>query len=415
LSPLIEALGFIPKARERSLWIIANDREALESLTPLVDAVIARQERLQLIFTAPPSVAPWITQRFPGSRVHGFPAANPLSIASFLARGNFRTIAFVEDSAPPSAALLQGAIAAGVSLLGLSARAAGRDPSPLVSRHAEMFLTIANSGSARSPYRHVDVEDAVAILSELLGRDLKTRRQGRSATALLAGALLSTARNPRWRTSLSWRIDRLPDAQALNEALYRPGTIMCLGNGPSSEDARLLALNHDALFRVNHSWLARGFLTRPKVIFTGGSRSMTALGDAIFGLQSEEAERRILLSRMFNPALPATRFFNVHDVSNGIAAFPWGTLRPTNGATMIAAAVALKPKRLIVAGIDLFQHREGTYPGDTATPNAFSPAHDRDAERNFIISQLAKHEGELVIIGDILLEAYNRSKSGGLA
>jgi hypothetical protein len=79
---------------------------------------------------------------------------------------------------------------------------------------------------------------------------------------------------------------------------------------------------------------------------------------------------------------------------------------------MIAVAVALKPQRLIVAGIDLFQHPDGTYPGDRSTPNAFSPAHDRDAELSFILGLLNDFQGEIYIVGDILKTAYNRSKSG---
>ena len=39
---------------------------------------------------------------------------------------------------------------------------------------------------------------------------------------------------------------------------------------------------------------------------------------------------------------------------------------PTNGALMVAVAAALQPKRLVIAGLDLYRHPEGRYPGSTA-------------------------------------------------
>jgi hypothetical protein len=258
----------------------------------------------------------------------------------------------------------------------------------------------------------LDLSETVLLIGELLGRDLKAKREGARFGGSIAGGLLAATRHGPWREALKWRIARYGDAADLRARLKTPKAILCLGNGPSSEDRSLSAMPHDALFRVNHSWQSRGFLCEPDVVFTGGTRSMTAVADAIFGVQSGEAERRIIAARAFDPRLPATEFFNVGDISERLWSFPWGTLRPTNGAAMIAAAVALKPQRLIVAGIDLFQHPDGSYPGDRSTPNAFSPAHDRDAELSFILGLLNDFQGEIHIVGDILKTAYNRSKSG---
>ena len=69
---------------------------------------------------------------------------------------------------------------------------------------------------------------------------------------------------------------------------------------------------------------------------------------------------------------------------------------------MLATAVALQPKRLIVAGMDLFQHPAGSYPGDSTTPNAYTVLHDRDTELAFILSRLDRFEGELTILSEIL-------------
>ena len=57
---------------------------------------------------------------------------------------------------------------------------------------------------------------------------------------------------------------------------------------------------------------------------------------------------------------------------------------PTNGAVMIATAIALRPKRLIVAGVDMFSDPRGSYPGDEKTPNAYIVAHSGDIETHFI-------------------------------
>jgi len=43
-----------------------------------------------------------------------------------------------------------------------------------------------------------------------------------------------------------------------------------------------------------------------------------------------------------------------------------------------------------------------TYPGDTVTPNAYTPAHTFDKELAFILSHLERFKGEIVIVGDVL-------------
>ena len=283
-----------------------------------------------------------------------------------------------------------------------------------VAADAEFLVRL---GEAKSPAggetkeRQLDLAGAVLLIGELLGRDLKAKRESSRFGGTIANSLLAASRTERWRGFLAWRISRYGSAAELAARLKAPNTIMCLGNGPSCEDPSVLEMPHDALFRVNHSWQSRNVLTDPDVVFTGGTRSMTAVADAIFGVQSDEAERRIIAARAFDPRLPATQFFNVGDISDRLWSFPWGSLRPTNGAAMIAAATALEPQRLIVAGIDLFQHPDGSYPGDRTTPNAFSPAHDRDAELTFILGLLNDFPGDVVIVGDTLKSAYNRSKS----
>jgi hypothetical protein len=69
---------------------------------------------------------------------------------------------------------------------------------------------------------------------------------------------------------------------------------------------------------------------------------------------------------------------------------------------MIAAAVALEPRKLIIGGIDLFEDPAGAYPGDAATPNAYVAVHDAQTELKYVLETLAKFRGELVILGSVL-------------
>ena len=55
----------------------------------------------------------------------------------------------------------------------------------------------------------------------------------------------------------------------LDELRLRLGTprhILCLGNGPSSEDARLKGCPFDCLFRVNWIWRDRGLYLNPNLV-----------------------------------------------------------------------------------------------------------------------------------------------------
>ncbi|SNB70364.1 hypothetical protein SAMN07250955_107179 [Arboricoccus pini] len=194
--------------------------------------------------------------------------------------------------------------------------------------------------------------------------------------------------------------------EELRQRLGGPQNIICLGNGPSSEDPRLADFAFDCCFRVNHSWATRGFLTTPDMVFTGAKQSIERLPEQrLFGFFSIESERDILgrftaTSRKLDYAT-AERLGST-DFSR------FGFYRPTNGAVMIAVAVALRPARLIVGGIDLFRHPAGTYPGDTSTPNAYAAPHAPDLELDFILDMLESLEGEIVIVGDVLREEWDK-------
>jgi hypothetical protein len=136
------------------------------------------------------------------------------------------------------------------------------------------------------------------------------------------------------------------------------------------------------------------------MVFTGSKRTIEELADiGLFGFHTIVSEQEILrrctfLGRRFAYAT-AERLGTVDFARYGIYA-------PTNGAVMLATAVRLRPQRLVVAGIDLFSHPAGSYPGDSTTPNAYTVRHDRDTELAFILDLLESFQGELVIVSEVL-------------
>src|SRR3546814_11040276 len=65
---------------------------------------------------------------------------------------------------------------------------------------------------------------------------------------------------------------------------------------------------------------------------------------------------------------------------------------------MLATAVALQPRHLVVAGVDLFNHPAGAYPGDAVTPNAYTAAHEPGTELALLLEALSLYEGDLTIL-----------------
>ncbi|MEE9494796.1 MAG: hypothetical protein V3W04_15660 [Gammaproteobacteria bacterium] len=188
---------------------------------------------------------------------------------------------------------------------------------------------------------------------------------------------------------------------SLKNELGNPTCILCLGNGPSSIDSRLNYMAYDVLFRVNHLWLKQGHLSHPDMIFTGLKSTVKAYKEnTIFGFQTLAREEDMLVK-----CLPIPRKLT-YATAEAVGSVNYKELdasyQPTNGLVMLATAVALQPEKIIIAGVDLFQHPTGAYPADTTTPNAYTLAHDRDMEQAEILDVLAKFKGELVILSEIL-------------
>jgi 3-deoxy-D-manno-octulosonic-acid transferase len=200
---------------------------------------------------------------------------------------------------------------------------------------------------------------------------------------------------------LRTRSRRIETLAALREHLGQPDTILCLGNGPSSEAPCLAHLPHDCLFRVNWRWVERDRFRQPDVIFTGDRESLRHCPACLFGFRTI-AEETSVLWHTFADRRGRANYFTVERLPLWVNR-DWPA-RPTNGAAMIAVAAALAPRRLVIAGIDLFEHPAGRYPGQPAD-NRYAPMHDRDVELAILREALARFAGEVRIISPTLAEA----------
>jgi len=148
------------------------------------------------------------------------------------------------------------------------------------------------------------------------------------------------------------------------------------------------------------------------MVFCGSKVTLKRIPEAIFGLQSLESERRLLsylVLRLLHGR--AARFATLARYDLFLTKPEWAHIRPTNGASMLAAAVALQPARLIISGIDLFSHPAGSYPGDSQTPNAYTPGHEPGSELALLLEALKAYRGELVILSEALAREWQAFKN----
>ncbi|MET2832130.1 hypothetical protein [Mesorhizobium shangrilense] len=197
---------------------------------------------------------------------------------------------------------------------------------------------------------------------------------------------------------------RIASLDGLAERLEKPRTIICLGNGPSSEDQRLADFGDAALFRVNWNWRGRGWMTGPGVVFTADpdlpgpeARPVIVFPTAAVG--------RPILSRHIRAMRPPSAGYAFLDEFDPSLTDLSGPMIPTNGALMIAIAAALKPERIVVAGMDLYQHPDGRYPGDAEALGGYSREHSAEIDLDLIRTALRGFAGETIILSDNLREA----------
>jgi hypothetical protein len=193
--------------------------------------------------------------------------------------------------------------------------------------------------------------------------------------------------------------------------LRQPQDILCLGNGPSSEDARLVDISYDCLFRVNWIWSQRTSHVNPNLVFTADRDLPAGSPKPILGFPNEAVGLPILRyhSFMFRP--PRQGYIFIDTLIPTLKARR-SEVVPSNGAIMISLAAALKPKRMIIAGIDLYTHKEGRYPGDSHAIDGYSRDHNRTNDVAFIRSALSAYRGEVIILSDSLREELKNENDG---
>ena len=436
LSVFLEKLGFFPFAGTRTVWVVADTVAELESAGPLFENFRERLARIDLAVSARHdgelgALAAALPKCF------AVPLPWPIGPVVFklLLRLNTRMLVFLGLPGARDRVLLQQArkrmlpvVVLDPQLFGVLPQdgpAAGvalcaEDPQLLSIDHfylAEAGLAPALAAAGIDPARITNIPAAqdeperLSFLAErlrsYLARDLKLLRgQARPLRRGFERCLLNAMAQPWMRPLTGLKFERIGSLQDLGRELGHPKTILCLGNGPSSEDPQLLGLPHDALFRVNHRWRERGFLAEPQVVFTGSKDSVSSLSKVIFGFLSVESEGRMRNFWLFLPNLRRLRYLTVERFDLFLRQGQWREMRPTNGASMLTTAVALQPRRLVVSGFDLFSHPEGSYPGDTATPNAYSPGHDPNRELDALLHALSLYRGELVILSSALAQAW---------
>ena len=181
----------------------------------------------------------------------------------------------------------------------------------------------------------------------------------------------------------------------LRRRLGEPKTILCLGNGPSSESADVDEVRFDCLFRVNWIWRDRARLATPRLVFTADFDPPSP-GASIICFPTRADANRILISYVRRRIDARTEYLVLPELPSPLFRKTWSH-RPTNGAMMLAAAAHLRPSRLIVAGIDLYLHPQGKYPGETDEPNQYDAIHDRNIDLAFIRAALDQLDGTVEI------------------
>jgi hypothetical protein len=421
---LCAKIGYVAKRRGRSIVVLPADRPTVEAASELLAELQRRYPRLNFVFLAgPPALRAWLSARFPNDRVVPFPwLVGPL-LGGFLARVNTQLVLVLGAMSQPTERVLARALAdeTAAAIVGLDGgvHAWSLPGSEAPSHHAGRLSVPRANGTATivggaaadrltvvAPPEQPDLDLVVEQLVPLIAleRPERTSRPVRLLARLLRNCL-SGPPGHRWVAGLVGRKYETFDTPGqLAAALGHPRTLLCLGNGPSSEDPRLQGIRFDCLFRANHSWLDRGFLTAADAVFTGAMPSILAIRrPVIFCLHNHRAEQRLLVRGLRMSG--RIRFANVQRFGL-VDPAKFDAHLPTNGAMMLATAVALRPQRLIVAGIDLFQDPRGPYPGGSMTPNAYTACHDRSLEERFILDTLDGYDGELVILSPVLEESW---------
>lgn len=365
LGPVKRRLAGGPRPAEDAVLVLAPDSATLRQAGGVIDRLTGGGWRLSVLLVVP-DASPILAERFPGAEIR-IPHL-PLGRLSFaaLAAMRVRSVLILEP------ALLHSQFAA-------LARGAARRGVPVFACEATEIDRLADDGAA---------SELASELAAAIGVERDPAFSPDRLAARLSGPVARRFLFP-WLT-------RLETVDALYARLNRPQTILCLGNGPSGRNPVLAGLGHDVLFRVNSDWRADGLLERPDMVFAGVKRAMRKMGKTPLGVASERKANALIACRGLEPWHGRAEFTVVEQIAAPIVPDIPGALRPTTGAYMLAAAIALRPRRLIVAGMDMFRHPDGAYAGGSRETNAYTPSHSFETDAAFLRQSLSHFTGELV-------------------
>ncbi|MBK0400277.1 hypothetical protein H0I76_13845 [Limibaculum sp. M0105] len=404
LKALLRRLADGPKPAEEALVVVLPDADAARAASGLLARLADGSHRLDVVAAVsrresagalqPLSSLPRLQIRVPR-----LPTAVP--VRAVLA--GLRARAMVVVGAPEAFPRELARLVAGARRRGLPVYALPPDTLERLASGAEAdggFRPLSAVAAETMPAAGADFEAMVRHLARAVGIE---RGQGPLLDAA-SRRVQKTLATPPARRLLGRFVARIDTAEALSRRLGAPRTILCLGNGPTSAEPVLEQIAHDALFRVNHQWKSQGFLATPDMIFAGVKRSMRAAGRGPIGVATARKERALFAARLLEFWHGPFSYAVIEEIAAGVVPAIEGPLRPTTGAYMLAAAVALRPERIIVAGMDMFSHPAGAYPGGGPAENAYTPSHDLETDTAFIRGCLAAYEGEIATLSPAFAE-----------
>jgi len=403
---VLQRAGVLLQRARTSLWIHGATPAQFDAALPLIREMMRARPHVRLVLTsATPATVAYLRSAFPDDHACAAPWNAAVPVRRFLARLNPRLVVLLEDGDTLGSRARAAVVARDVPLVTLEVarHAAGVvDTPPHVSR-------ALRASGARGRRVVLDGASPAAVRRALDGlRDLlpDSAPLPRVAQAWRVAGFRDRVGQSRLWTKASTLLSRrrVDDWAALRARLGAPRSVLVLGNGPSSEDPRLGAVEHDCLIRVNWRWRARGLLTEPDVVFVGDAATMTRVSSCIFGFWNVALERGMLLRRLATRGPAPIEFVTMERVSPIIRDRAWPA-RPTNGALAVLLATALQPERLTIAGIDLFRHPDGRYPGDALARNDYSHVHAMSTDLAIIRLGLQDYRGELVVLSEILRRA----------
>ena len=366
LRAVLRSAGLSLPKLGRSVWVIAPDGAAIDEIYGVLDALLERRPGYLLVLSAPLG-RDFATLARRYEREVVLPLPHELALRRFVRRAN------------PALAILLGPAGAWRS---------GWQTDLQALRIPAVTLP---PGDGRALDRLAMLLPSIAVTRALRESLRQPSGFGRFVTGPLGELGLAL-----------FSRQRIADWDELAQCLGRPQRILCLGNGPSSEARELEAFAGDTLFRVNWRWRERGFLAAPQLVFIGDPTTPSHVSAPILGFRTAAEASYVLWRQCLR--LRRFRFFIFDEMKGGAGSRGW-TARPTNGAIMVATAAALCPQRLVIAGIDLYCHPEGRYPGGGNARDGYNRVHDRDVEIEMIRQALSGFVGEVRILSPILAAA----------